>query len=189
MPFGPFGPFFAIWLLIFASCFGFALHFAVQGGAPAVGWLAAALFAGNVWWERHVPRRGLDRISVAIIVLELALAIALLAMTARGAAAGWDWWLGVAPLQLFAGWVSVATFANLSSTLKAEGRAVRAPALLLVAGALAATAAFWSGSWPYAAAAAWGLAGAAVSATLKGDRAAIGAAAPAAALTLLAPLA
>ena len=159
-PVVPWGPFFAVWLLLFAACLGFAGWHAAHGamGPAALGWLAAALFAGNVLWEVWVPRRGFDRWSVAIIGAELALALAALAVTVRWAPEGWAFWLGAVPLQLFAGWVAVAAFANLSSTMKAEG--VHAPWVLL-GGAVAVVVgvAAWSGAAAFAATAAWGLAG------------------------------
>ena len=166
-PVVPWGPFFAVWLLLFAASLGFAGWHAAQGaaGPAALGWLAAALFAGNVLWEVWVPRRGLDRWSVAIIGAELALALVALAVTVRWAPEGWAFWLGAVPLQLFAGWVAVAAFANLSSTMKAEG--VHAPWVLLGgAVALAVGVAAWSGAVAFAATAAWGLAGIAAKAGL-----------------------
>ena len=191
-PVVPFGPFFAIWLVIFASCIAFAIGHAhpatvTAPGMAAIGWTAAALFAGNVLWERHVPKHGLDRMSVVIIAVELAMALALLVLTLRLDLTGLDWWLIAFPLQLFAGWVSVALFANLSSTLLREGVSMDGPVpavLLTAAGILTAIVALLTGSLPYAGASAWGLAGAAVSGWMKGRRdcAAIAAAGSAAAL-------
>ncbi|MBM2577339.1 hypothetical protein JQC91_13605 [Jannaschia sp. Os4] len=166
-PVVPFGPFFAVWPVLFAACIGFAGWHAAQGAAgPApLGWLAAALFAGNLAWETWVPRRGLDRGSAGIIAVELALALAALAMTVRWAPEDWAFWLGAVPLQLFAGWVAVAAFANLSSTLRAEG--VHAPwALLFGAVGVAVGVAASTGAVAFAATAAWGLAGIAAKAGL-----------------------
>ena len=166
-PVVPWGPFFAVWVVLFAVSLGFAGWHAAQGpaGPVALGWLAALLFVGNVLWEVWVPRRGLDRGSVVIIAFELLVALAALAVTVRWAPEGWAFWLGAVPLQLFAGWVAVAAFANLSSTLKAEG--VHAPWVLLGgAVAVAVGVAAWSGAVGFAATAAWGLAGIAVKAGL-----------------------
>lgn len=172
-PVVPWGPFFAIWLLLFAASGAFAAWHALEGhrdpALATLGWIAAALFAGNVVWERWVPRRGLDRGSVAIIAGEVALALAALAVTVRWAPEGAGFWLGAVPLQLFAGWASVALLANLSSTLRGEG--VEAPVpLLLAAVALVVLVSAWSGAVAYALAAAWGLAGIAAKAVVERKR-------------------
>ena len=178
----PFGPFFAIWLLLFSACGAFAVWHALPAQASdptyrTLGWLAAALFAGNVAWEVWVPRRGLGWPSVALIVLELAVALAALAVIAGWGPTGWDLWLGAVPLQLFAGWVSVAAFANLSSTLRRAGladarRAAVAGPLIGAAVLLVAAVGWWTGSPAYLAAAGWGLAGIAVKAAVGGSGAA-----------------
>jgi pimeloyl-ACP methyl ester carboxylesterase len=176
-PVVPVPPTFAIWGLIFLSCGAFAVWQALPAnwGDPLlreVGWIALALFAGNVLWEAWVPRRGLDWTSVAIVVGELTLALWLLfAVTAAGLS-GWEWWLVAFPFGLFAGWVSAATFVNLSSTMMRPfaGRPVRttgpdprrpAVALALIGGAaaLGLVVSLLSGAWPYALAVTWALGG------------------------------
>lgn len=194
----PFGPFFAIWLLIFTSLLGFAVWHALPGNLASpllrdIGWWAAALFAGNMIWEAYVPRRGLDWGSVAIIGLELVLAV-IIALKLAGAAlqpSGLSFWLGAAPLYFIAGWISVAVFANLSSTLivrrpplidsrKAGGALV----LIGVAAAFIAPLAYVMGTFTFAVSAIWGLLGIAAGAHVKKAPLAVMAAAVAAALAV-----
>lgn len=178
-PVVPFGPFFAIWVLIFLSCLGFALWSALPANLGDnyfrdVGWIVSALFAGNIVWEMWVPRRGLDWISVAIILVELGLALWLLFVSASAGLSGWDYWLGAAPLQLFAGWVSVATFVNLSSTMLRPYVGQSGPKLgnprttpvavmvLIASSAVGIALTVLTGSAPYAFAVVWALVGIAV---------------------------
>lgn len=121
-PVVPVPPTFAIWGLIFVSCFAFAIWHTLPSNLDdpllaTLGWVAIGLFAGNVIWELWVPKRGLDWISVAIIVAETLFALTLLFMVANAGLDGWAWWFVAFPFQLFAGWVSAALFVNLSSTM------------------------------------------------------------------------
>jgi len=121
-PVVPVPPTFAIWGLIFLSCGAFAVWQALPANLDdtlltTLGWIAIGLFAGNILWELWVPKRGLDWISVAIIVAELLFALTLLFLVASAQLDGWAWWLVAFPFQLFAGWVSAAFFVNLSSTI------------------------------------------------------------------------
>lgn len=171
-PVVPFGPFFAIWVIIFASCFGFAVWHALPGNLSdpylrQVGWLAAALFAGNIAWEAYVPRHGFAWPSFYLILVELVLALSLLVAIQPFAAqlTGIAFWLGAAPLYFFAGWVSVATFVSLSSTLVLTGssldpRTGTGAALMIgTAGLFVAAITLWTGSAIYSASALWGLLG------------------------------
>ena len=172
-PIVPPGWAFAVWGPIFLSSAAFAAYHALPSsrGDPfltQVGWGAAVLFSLNVLWEALVPRRGLDWTSVAVIAAELAVALTLLGWTADAGLEGARYWLVGFPLQLFAGWVSVAAFVNLSSTMRrARLSNRRGPdpgtlrvsiALLVVAAALCTATVLASGSVAYAVAAAWGLA-------------------------------
>ena len=176
-PVVPVPPAFAIWGLIFLSCAAFAVWQALPAnlGDPllrSLGWVAVALFAGNVLWEAWVPRHGLDWTSVAIITAELGLALWLLLAVSAADLGGWAWWLTAFPFQLFAGWVSAAFFVNLSSTLvrpyagapvAATGADPRRPAVALAlvgcAVVLGLVVSLLSGAWPYALAVAWALGG------------------------------
>ena len=176
-PVVPVPPTFAIWGLIFLSCAAFGVWQSLPAnlGNPflrSIGWVALALFAGNVAWEAWVPRHGLDWTSVAIIVAELSLALWLLFAVVSADLTGMGWWLVAFPFALFAGWVSAATFVNLSSTMvrpfvgvpvAASGPDPRRPAVALAligsAVALGLVVTFLSGAWPYALAVAWALGG------------------------------
>ena len=198
----PFGPFFAIWIVIFLSCFGFAIWHGLPSHlsdpqSRSVGWMAALLFAGNTLWEYYIPKRGFDWGSVAIVIAELALALLIVARL--NAQASTDTThsfglLGSAPLYFYAGWVSVAAFVNLSSTLVWDESSlnprVASGAVFLIAAAtlLAGAIAYFSGSWFYASSAAWGLLGIAVGAYMK-QQSGVGAITSLALiLTLIAPI-
>ncbi|MEM8822756.1 MAG: hypothetical protein AAGF30_04015 [Pseudomonadota bacterium] len=181
-PVVPFGPFFAIWLIIFASCIAFAIWHALPGNLHdpylrSVGWLAAALFAGNIAWEAYVPRYGFRWPSFFLIVLELALALILIAVMRSliSSLTSVEFWLGAAPLYFFAGWVSVATVVSLSSTLVLHQSRVNprkgkfAASLIIAAGLFVTAISIWTGSWVYAASAIWGLLGVVVGARVKNE--------------------
>lgn len=159
---------FAIWGVIFLGCFGLAIWQALPAQLDdpllrSIGWLAAASFALNAAWEYYVPKRDIGWPSVAIIVMTLVVLLAILSrLEAVEPHDATTFWLVAAPLQLFAGWISAATFVNLSSTLRLHGvepTTARSLAFLALATALGATVAFWTGSLVYAAAVAWALFG------------------------------
>lgn len=176
----PFGPFFVIWVVIFSSCFGFAIWHGLPGNLSdymlsRVGWLAVLLFAANTLWEYYVLRRGLNWGSVVIVISELILALSVvwLSTATNDIAEGVAFWLGRAPLYFFAGWVSVAAFTNLSSTLVLHNSVLNpkehkgATVLLCIAGIATTIAAGVSGSTVYAMASAWGFLGIAYGAKAK----------------------
>lgn len=168
----PFGPFFAIWLLIFASCLGFAAWHALPGSLNdallrQLGWLAALLFFSNTLWEYYVPRFGFRWESVGIVLVEIIVVLAIFwrLNQAESYQVGADFWLGAAPLYFYGGWISVASFTNLASTLVLSNsvfdprRFGIAWLMLSVAAGGAITTAVLTQSWIYAASAAWGFAG------------------------------
>ena len=171
-PLVPPGWAFAVWGPIFLSCAALAIFHALPGNLtdPAlrvIGWWAALLFGLNVLWEAYVPRRGLDWTSVAIIAAELAVASVLAVRSSALDLHGAAWWLVAFPLQLFAGWVAVAAFVNLSSTLRRareDGARVPDPnergtasTLLAAATVVAIALTVASASLVTAAASAWGI--------------------------------
>lgn len=163
---------FAIWGPIFIACLAFGVWQALPGQLDdgllkRIRTMALLLFAGNVAWQIYVPKRDLDGVSVAIIVVELALALAILFTVAFDASAqsGLQFWLVFAPFQLLTGWVSAAVFVNAASALQRSGVAIgRRLGLALVgaASALGAAVAAATGGWIYAAAVAWALMGVAI---------------------------
>jgi hypothetical protein len=169
-PVVPVGWAFAIWGLIFLACLGFSVWHALPAHLDdpllrTLGWLAAAVFAINIAWEYHVPTRDIDETSVVLIVLALVVLLAALWRLDGAAMAGIERWLVRAPFELFAGWISAATFVNLSSALRRRGLVVGTGAsLALIAGALllSGAVAALSGSLIYALVTAWALFGIAV---------------------------
>lgn len=168
---------FAIWGPIFASCIAFALWQALPNNLNdpllrSIGWLAAAMFAGNILWEYYVPKRTLDFVSVAVIVVELGLLLTILFKIA-GVAGELDstrFWLVYAPFQLFAGWVTAATFVNTASALQNAGYKIgTVPSLVMItaAGALATVVAAMTGGLIYALAVAWALFGIVIANTVR----------------------
>lgn len=179
----PAGWAFAIWGIIFLWCFAFAVWHAFPSNLAdpllrIVGWMGAAVFAATILWEWIVPRRGLGWVSVAIIVTELTILLALTFVVLDfGPLDGPSVWVVAAPFLLYAGWTSAATFVNISSTAKGKGfdplrLGETASAALLIFGAAAtgATVAWFTGSWLYAGAVAWALFGIAVANARGGAR-------------------
>jgi hypothetical protein len=158
---------FAIWGIIFASVVAFAIWQILPANlddplARQIGWLAVALFVGNIVWEIWVPKRDLDGVSVAIIWAELAILLAIWWFIASDDPQGWRFWLVSWPFQLFAGWVSAAVFVNTASTLQRSGVRIVTPiaaTILLLAGLLGALVAVQTDGWVYAVAVAWALFG------------------------------
>jgi hypothetical protein len=182
----PAGPTFAIWGLIFAWCMAFAVWQALpaQRGNDllrVVAPLAAALFFFNTLWEMWVPRKGLDWGSFAIILIEVSLSlwiVVVLTIYPRALTMA-ELWLVKAPLFVFAGWASAATFVNLASTmvwarLRLDPRdSVVSLWILAAAIGLGSAASFASASLFYAAPVAWALAGIAFAARGKVERAGV----------------
>lgn len=168
---------FAIWGLIFLSSLGFAVWHLLPANlddplARQIGWAAAALFAGNILWEFYVPKRALDLVSVAIILVELALVIWIL-FTIAGQSetlSPTQFWFVFAPFQIFAGWVSAAVFVNIASAIQRRGSAITpavSAGMIVAAGALGTGVAWATGGWLYAATVAWALFGLVVANTAR----------------------
>lgn len=172
----PAGYAFLIWTPIFAL----AIAYAVWQALPArredpllrrLGWWVAAAFAGNIAWMLAAQLTGRNGWHLFVLIL-FALVPALIAFLRDGwrrhapddtSDGPWKRWLLRPLLGLQAGWLTAATFANLSSAVRAEGlswfglgETAAAVLLLLIAG-LAAAAILWvsRGSPWYAGAAAW----------------------------------
>lgn len=131
-----------------------------------IGWLASGTYAGNIAWSIQAQLSGLGWPSVAFISAAAASATAAIVEAERTPSAGVARWT-LGPL---AGWLALATFANVEATLndqygrpspQAEER--RAIALLGTAAVSASAVSIATrGSIPYAAGVGWGLAGTAV---------------------------
>lgn len=164
----PSGWAFAIWGLIFTGCIAFSVWQALPGqlGDPLLrqlGWLAAAVFGLNIAWAYWVPKHDIGWPSVAIIVLSLVLLLNIVfGIAAAGPLQGAHFWLMGAPFQLYAGWITAATFVNTASTLKRSGvpfRTALSLIFLVAAAALGVAVAYSTGSIVYAGAIAWALFG------------------------------
>lgn len=184
-PLIPWGPFFAIWLVIFAACLAFAVWQFLPGNLTnpylqAIGWPAAAIFLGASAWQIWVPKYSLGWASLAIILFSFLHALLGLKIIGGNLApsSGIPFWLGVAPILFTGGWLSLVAFANLSATLvRANIRfdprsdygasTYGASTLLLLAGFVVASIGFYSGSYLYIGAAIWGLIGIIIAAAVK----------------------
>lgn len=174
---------FAVWGLIFLWCFAFA-SFQARPAARASRLVAglrgpaALAFVLNAAWEIHAQLAGLAWTSFALIV---ALLLPLLAAVERirrfdGPIVGSEHWLAIVPLHVLAGWISVATFASLSTTLDVTGvlanalpAAARDVLLALLAGVVGAVFARRARApLPYGLTVIWGLAGIIVKNTAEG---------------------
>lgn len=161
---------FAIWGPIFASSLNYAVRTAARRDDPLVrrtGWLSAAAFAGNTVWELWAQYRGIGWRSVGIIAATAAAANAAMLTATRADAAEPNRALLLDTLAPLAGWLTVATAANLAGARQGDAKSVggvtsNRGALALVAGAGVAASALTHagrGELRYAGAAGWGLAG------------------------------
>lgn len=182
-PIVPAGYAFAIWAPIFLGSLTFAIHQALppQWQQPLfrqIGWFTALAFLGCVLWNA-AAKYGPVLLTVpllALIALALVGALAI-AASAPPSGSGARFWLVMAPLGLYAGWATLATFANISEVLPEYGFqrfGLGEPwwTLLLLAAVMATSAlGFWlvGGNPFYAGAVLWGLVAIAV-ANLGGER-------------------
>jgi translocator protein len=109
---------FAIWGLIFLGMLAFAVYQALPRNLAnpllrRVGWWAAAAMALNAAWELHVVAAGITLLSVAIIVAMGAALLTAFAIVSRTAPLTTiEKTVVVAPISLFAGWITVASLAS-----------------------------------------------------------------------------
>jgi hypothetical protein len=126
-PIIPAGYTFTIWTLIYAGAIAYGLYQAAPTrrhdpllrriGLPA----AAAMLGTSIWLV--MARFGLYWLTVACIIwMMVSLAIVLRDFVRTGAPRSVaERWLVVAPLSLFAGYVTAATFANTAAAMKNSG--------------------------------------------------------------------
>lgn len=171
-PVTPIGPAFGIW----GPLFGSHLYYAVRAATGEyrdspllhdIGWLSATAFAANSAWELQAELGGLKARSNAIIATGAAAASAAIVIAERGDYAERDRELVRFPLGVLAGWLTVATAANVAGNRKRDhGRPSSAraeeEAFVLIGAASAAAAGIAvasRGSFHYVGGAAWGLGG------------------------------
>jgi ABC-type uncharacterized transport system fused permease/ATPase subunit len=124
----PIGFAFAIWGLIFAASLAFAIYGLMQKNRhnellSRIAWSASLLFMLNALWEIYVPVRSIDLWSLAIIIAATVTAISIILKIARHAVpltAG-EKWLVAIPMQIFAGWLTAATFVGIPSVMLRSG--------------------------------------------------------------------
>lgn len=173
-PVTPAGPAFVIWAPLFAASLAQAFSSATElrrhdPSLQELGWLTAVTYALNTAWSLNAQISGLGWGSVALIAASAGSASAALIGAERQPHS--DAAKGVATaMGPLAGWLSVAAFANLETTLNQTGHrlkpvpeAQRAMSLLAAATVVsAAISAAARGNLLFSAAAAWGLGGVAV---------------------------
>ena len=179
---------FVIWAPLFAGGLAYAVSdlkgVRTGGGvSPSAGWLANAALAGNLAWSLNSQFRRLDEVSVALIGGSLATSTAAVAVAERHRDRPENRTLARC-IGALAGWLSVATVANVETTLnlrrgrpddKAATR--RAAALIGVASITAsAISVGLRGNPAFALAAGWGLGGVALKAHRRRQRPVVAAA-------------
>lgn len=175
-PVTPAGGAFAIWGPLFAGNLVHAVAEARRARAGesttgAAGWWANAALAGNIAWGLNAQFRRLDEVSVALIFGSAAAATTATALAERGHAGpgGRDLARAFGPL---AGWLCVAGFANVETTLNllrgrpGDDRAVRraVPLVALASATGSAAAVAVRGNPLFVLTACWGLGGIALKA-------------------------
>lgn len=171
-PVTPAGGAFAIWLPLFIAGVVFSSGMSRPGrhnhpDIEKVEMLAATAFAADTAWTLQAQVRGLGWSSVALIGTAAGSAISAVLIASRHAMADSGMRFAARWLGGLAGWLSVASFANLEATLNRQYRRPlpaaeerRSARLVYAAGAVASLVTWMSrGNMPYAAAAGWGLGG------------------------------
>lgn len=125
----PIGYAFAIWGVIYAGNLAFAVWQALPANrsselARQVGWWAVGMYLCNAVWQIWVPAVGADYVSTIILGTELIFGMIVLLrmrdLAWAGVRLGWR----AFPLGLLTGWVSAATFVNLTTGLIDAGSAI-----------------------------------------------------------------
>ena len=172
-PIIPAGYTFTIWALIYAGAIAYGAYQALPSRQTdpllrRVGWSSASAFLGTSAWL-VMARFGLTWLTVACIVWMMAsLAVILHRFVREGAPrTAAERWFVVAPMSLFAGYVTAATFANTAAALKGSGwmapgasETAWSVAMLVAAGVIGAWATLATrGNAAYALAIVWALGG------------------------------
>ena len=168
----PLGPAFSIWSVVYAGLAAYTVwqwlpSVTTDSRARATGWLAAASMALNAGWLL-VTQQGWLWASVGVIVaLVVVLGLLVQRLADLGPPASAVQRVVVdGTFGLYLGWVCVATCANVTATLVAEGvdpspgvaDAVAVGVLVVVIAVAAVVLARTGRRWTFAGAAAWGLA-------------------------------
>lgn len=126
-PIVPAGYAFIIWTPIFLGSLAYAVIQALPQYQTAalfreIGWLTAIAFLACLLWNL-AAKFGPVMATVPLILLMFIslIAAAAIAASSQNALSGTVYWLGVAPLMLYAGWLTVAVFANAAEVLPEYG--------------------------------------------------------------------
>jgi hypothetical protein len=180
-PIIPAGYTFTIWTVIYAGGIVYALYQAMPSRRTdpllrRIGFATASAFLGTSAWL-VMARLGLTWMTVVCMFgLMASLAFVLSTIVREGAPrTAAERWLVVAPLSLFAGYVTAATFANPAAAMKASGwmtpgssETAWSVEMLVAAGVLAAWATLATrGNGAYALAIVWAPAGIVVANTIE----------------------
>ncbi len=172
-PVTPAGYTFAIWLPIFALAIAWGIWQALPAGramplAQRLGWPLALCYALNILWMLLAELTGMGWHLVVVILAALACALLAFVLFVRDPGEGGVGRMIATPLVgLLAGWVSMASFANVAAAAQATGLIAEGAAgsftavlILLAAGgfATAIVALVKEAIW-YLAAVAWALVG------------------------------
>jgi len=156
---------FAIWSVLFLGCIVFAIVqvlpiYQRDKTLRTVGWLAATAFWGNALWEWYVPFNSFGIGSlVLILVIFIALISVMFMLKDRQ-----DHRPLFIPLKMLCGWISVATFVNISVTANflsfnpfALSPHLQALIIIITAGIITVAAAIYFKSAYYNFPTLWGL--------------------------------
>jgi hypothetical protein len=180
-PIIPAGYTFTIWTAIYAGAIIYAIYQALPSRRTdpllrRIGWPTASAFLGTSIWL-VMARLNLTWMTVVCIFWMMAsLAVVLREFVREGAPrTAAERWLVVAPLSLFAGYVTAATFANPAAAMKGSGwmtpgasETAWSVGMLLAAGLIAAWATLATrGNVAYALAIVWARAGIIVANTIE----------------------
>jgi hypothetical protein len=180
-PIIPAGYTFTIWTAIYTGAIVYAVYQALPPRRTdpllrQIGWPTASAFLGTSAWL-VMARIGLTWMTVVCMSWMMAsLAIDLRALVRQGAPrTAAERWFVVAPLSLFAGYVTAATFANPAAAMKGSGwmapgasETTWSVGMLLAAGLIAAWGTLATrGNTAYAVAIVWALVGIVVANTIE----------------------
>ena len=179
-PLVPFGPFFAIWLVIFAWVLAFAIwQIRVENLSDEVLVLlrlpVILIMLCTCFWQAYVPKFGMGAPSVSALSAAAATAIFTVLSASNIVLDGYsfNYWFGLAPVQFLTGWLCVTVIVNFASTLIKIGSRFdprkTQNAILLIASptVVVAIVANITNSYLVATSAVWGLLGVFVNVLVK----------------------
>lgn len=168
---------FFIWSFIFLTCILYSVYQALPSRRNdpflrSIGFFTAAAFFGSTLWEIDDQVKGVNWLSVVLIIFVLfTIGNAFVEVVRRRASlTNAERWFVALPISVLTGWESIATFAVISQVLKAAGfnyfglsEMNFSIVTVLIAGIFGTVVTFLSkGNWYYGLAIVWALVGIAV---------------------------